>query len=274
MARINVEDSLWSDPRFMRLIVKIGNEFTAIGAVVSAWKIAHRYWCPDKKPIPEAAFKEAGLPEALIEVALADRTPEGIRIRGSEEHFAWWFDKRSAGIRSAEVRKKKFGTAQPGIEHRPNTSEHCSNTPEPLTLTPPLTLKKEYTYAHSAPRNERMDIFPFEAPEKPLVGGGGSQIADALRKAYALYPRKAGKTPGLTRLKPQIKTLEDAEAFTQAVKNFRRQMEHEGREVDKILYFSTFCSKTNWVDWINPDGKLFRDEVTSLHTNEEIGDLG
>ena len=129
-------------------------------------------------------------------------------------------------------------------------------------------------YAHSAPHHERGELLPFEAPEKPLVGGGGSQIADALRKAYALYPRKQGKTPGLTRLKPQIKTLEDAEAFTQAVKNFRRQMEHEGREVDKILYFSTFCSKTNWVDWINPDGKLFRDEVTSLHTNEEIGDLG
>ena len=106
-----IEDSLWNDPRFIRLCIKMGDEFRAAGAVLVAWRVAQRFWCPGKNPIPGAAFKEAELPEILIEVGLADREAGGIRMRGSEEHFAQWFisqkSGRIGGLKSAELRREK-----------------------------------------------------------------------------------------------------------------------------------------------------------------------
>jgi len=111
MARINIEDGLWSDPRFMRLCIKLGDEMRAVGAVVIAWKVAQKYWCPDKQAIPNAAFESAALPIQLVEVGLAESIASGIRMRGSEEHFAWWFQRQEAGRKGGESKASK--TKQP-----------------------------------------------------------------------------------------------------------------------------------------------------------------
>lgn len=129
MARINIEDTLWSDPRFMRLCIKLGDEFKAIGAVVSGWRIAQKFYCPDKAPIPEKDFEQAGLPMALVESGLAEKVDGGIRMRGSEAHFAWWFQRYEAakkgGEASAKKRKKKgVPTANhPGADRVPGTNQ-------------------------------------------------------------------------------------------------------------------------------------------------------
>lgn len=107
MARINIEDSLWSDPRFLKLCIKIGNEMQAIGAVVLAWRLAQRYYCPDRQPIPVDAFERAEMPEALIETGLAERVDDGVRMCGSDEHFAWWFQRQEAGRKGGLAKAKR-----------------------------------------------------------------------------------------------------------------------------------------------------------------------
>lgn len=131
LARINVEDGLWSDPRFMKLCIKTGDQFRAIGLVVLAWKLAHKFWCPSKLPIPEKDFLDAGLDSALIDCGLAEHTPNGVRMKGSEKHFSWWFEKQKAGKRSAQARKKKYGSAQPNS----NTAEQVLNTSSDFSRT-------------------------------------------------------------------------------------------------------------------------------------------
>ncbi len=114
MARLNIEDSIWSDTRFMRLCILLGDEARAVGVIVLGWRTAQRYWCPDRKPIPEADFIAAGLPEQLISCGLAERVDGGVRMRGSEEHFAWWFQRQEAGRRGGEAKaaKQKLAVAR------------------------------------------------------------------------------------------------------------------------------------------------------------------
>lgn len=146
MARINIEDSLWGESRFMQLCAKLGDARTAIGAVILAWKTAQKFWCPDKKPVPIKDWVEAAIGKEMIEVGLARETNEGIYVCGSEQHFAWWFEKqasaRAAGLASAEARKRKFGSAIPfkaSNDHRtpPNTvfGENGENLSEPPNTT-------------------------------------------------------------------------------------------------------------------------------------------
>jgi hypothetical protein len=169
VARINVEDSLWSDARFMRLCVKLGDELRAAGAVLVAWKTAQKFWCPNRQPISEAAFRDANLPDALVEVGLAERMADGVRMRGSEEHFSWWFDKKAAGMKSAAVRKERFGSSQPSntcrtpVHVAPNTPEQRSNAVEPLPL--PLSpntkrLNTKEVSTERSPSAERYGTIP------------------------------------------------------------------------------------------------------------------
>lgn len=118
MARINVEDSLWSDPRFMDLCLLLGDKFKALGVILVAWKMAQKHWCPDRAPIPAHEWFSAGLGKEMTKVGLAREAQGGIYICGSEEHFAWWFQRQEAGKKSAISRKKNSGTAQP---KSPNT---------------------------------------------------------------------------------------------------------------------------------------------------------
>ena len=131
MARLNVEDSLWSDPRFLRLCAKLGDEIQAIGSVILAWKLAQKHWCPNKQLIPENVFKEAGLPEELISIGLAERHKDGIRMRGCEEHFEWWFKKvnsgRLGGLAKASNAKQSLSTSKQNVPSYSSSSSYSEN---------------------------------------------------------------------------------------------------------------------------------------------------
>lgn len=158
MARINVETDLWADPRFQELLIRAGDRHKAKGMVLELFTVAQKHWYPDRKLIPIEEIGRAGL-EALIDVGLAEIQPHGVYCRGSEEAFAWLFEKQEAGKKSAEVRRAKFGTAQPGkarVSRRKktspntvrtmfdddrtlfNTARTVPNSPEALTPSPSL----------------------------------------------------------------------------------------------------------------------------------------
>lgn len=107
MARLNIEDSLWSDQRFLRFCIKVQDEVKAVGYLVMAWRLAQKHWCPERRPIPRAEWEANGLPWSLAESGLAEITEEGVYLKGCEAAFAWWFQKQKAGQRSADARAKK-----------------------------------------------------------------------------------------------------------------------------------------------------------------------
>ena len=148
MARINIENSLFADKRFVELAIKLGCQETALGAMTWCFLVAQKYWFPNKEPIPFKAWESHKLNEKVIECGLAERRENGVYICGSEENFEWLFKASEKGKRSAEARKKKFGTAQPikkEVKKHRTQFALCSGVVEqspnrPEALTPTLTL--------------------------------------------------------------------------------------------------------------------------------------
>lgn len=136
MARINIEDSIYKDKRFIKLILKTGTLESAIGAVFLVWSAAQKYFISTGE-IPFDAWKEQELNDDVIVCGLAYKTETGIKVRGQEEQFAWLRQRSENGLKSGESRRKKELNGRSTVAVLPQ----CG--PEPLTLSPSLSLKKE-----------------------------------------------------------------------------------------------------------------------------------
>ncbi len=215
MARINWEDSIWSDPRFMKLCVKLGDEEKAAGKILMAWRLAQKCWCPDKLPIPKEKWSFGS---DLIEVGLAKESGDGIYMCGSEEHFDWWFKKVNAGkiggLAKASNAKQLLEFAKQNV---PSSSSSSSSS---KTI-----------------HNTRSKSAVAIAPDLDF------------EKVYEKYPRKVGKKRGLTTLKSTIKTPELLLAACQAVDNYKSYLEQSKTEPQFIKHFSTFANE--WTDWLD-----------------------
>lgn len=134
MARINIEDSLYKDDRFLELVLKTGNVYVAKGMMLTAFTLAQKYWLSHRS-IPESAWPKSL--NLLIECNLArfDSKGTSIYVCGSAENFAW-LDRSAKGGRSKSVKKtKSLKNAKPQIENNNVSLEAQPNQTEPLTLT-------------------------------------------------------------------------------------------------------------------------------------------
>lgn len=73
----------------------------------------------------------------------------------------------------------------------------------------------------------------------------------ALLELYKLYPRKRGKTLGMSKAVRQITTPEKYNELKQAIDNYVKLIEAEGTETQYVLHFSTFMSQ--WRDYLEDD---------------------
>jgi len=69
--------------------------------------------------------------------------------------------------------------------------------------------------------------------------------------AYRAYPRKEGKATGMKKLEKTIKTEEEYTCFMQAVNNYATLCKQQGRELQYIKLFSTFCN--HWKDYADAE---------------------
>ena len=132
MARINIEECWWSDPRRSKLIRLLGgDEERADGAVIKMWRTAQEFWKRDHQLVPRRVFEALQSASELIEAGLADDRGDYIYVRGSSEYLEWVKDKTEAGklggLKSAQARREKYGSAQPKSR---STVEAASNQPE------------------------------------------------------------------------------------------------------------------------------------------------
>lgn len=136
MARVNIEECWWSDPRRTTLLLAIG--FEADSAAVNMWRTAQEFWGKGRGLIPYEVFFKLKHAQALIDSGLADVRDRSVYVRGCSERLEWFASKveqaSNAGKKSAEARKRKDGSAQPlgGKGHKyPNEIRTESNGTEP-----------------------------------------------------------------------------------------------------------------------------------------------
>lgn len=216
MARLNLEDSWWTDPRRERLGHLLGDSVLADGVAVRAWRLAQEYWKRGRL-IPESIFNSLRGSPQLLEVGLAGVREvdgeRGIYICGSSEHLEWLKAKKAGGSKggkaSATRPRDSRGRLQKTPKQSPSTVQADSKLDPSLSkpLTLPLTLPLS-----PALEEEKKEEAKFENRE-PLPGGE--------LQAYAVMPgmpahpaaAKKSKFSELTRIKMRSFIAAYAEAY-------------------------------------------------------------
>jgi hypothetical protein len=208
MARINFEDSLWSDPRFLKLCVRLGDEEKAVGRLVIAWRFAQRFWCPDKKPMPEDAWAAAGLGTELIDTGLAKRVEKGIYLSGIEEQFAWWFQRQEAGKKGGDATAKKAKQKVATAKRRVATGKREEAGPK--QNEPSYSSSFSFSSSSSSSDSESYSVGgePANAePPLPVVLNPVGFFIGRYRQAYVSKYGPDAKLDLRGKVQGQIKTL-------------------------------------------------------------------
>lgn len=215
MARINIEDSIHTDDRFIKLTIKLQSYEMALGCLVKAWMVAQKHFISSDRYIPLDVWNKQGLKNEIIEVGLATATDRYIKMAGIEKQFSWLTQRVAAGqkggLKRAENKRKTLATASTRLAD--------------ATLLPPSSV---------------------------LSTQGKKNIINAqfyLESVYKRFAKKMGKTPGLKSLSKSVKTIQDFQDLEIAVDNFNAH--HKATPMAYIPYFSTFANQ--WRDWVDPE---------------------
>lgn len=216
MARINIEDKLMIDPRFILACIKLGDRELAMGIALNFFQVAQKYWCPKMKPIPEKIYRQLRGAELWLEVGLSKRVRGGIYIHGSKANFAWLIQKHDASRKGVESRRNKV------TERSPN------GDPLTLTLTPTL-------------RN----------PPTPLRGCGGFNFGniasdEEILKLHEIFPtRPEGKPSTQTFKKLVFKHCKHRSEFENLLTSCAA-LSSEGREAKFNPTLKSFLENDSW----------------------------
>ncbi len=133
MARINIEECWWTDPRRSALTVIFGSEELADARALRAWRLGQDFWKHGRQLVPKTLFDLLPGASNLVRVGLADVRESFVYVRGSSAYLDWTAEKRQqaieAGKKSAEARRLKDGTAQPRPKKPRTKPERETNEP-------------------------------------------------------------------------------------------------------------------------------------------------
>lgn len=99
MARINIEDSLFKDSRFIDLCIHFKDKQKSLGCLVWAFIVAQKHYLNEENDrlIPYDEWKTQGCDDVLINLGFAEKKDNGIYVCGSEKQFAWLIQRVEAG---------------------------------------------------------------------------------------------------------------------------------------------------------------------------------
>jgi len=138
---------------------------------------------------------------------------------------------------------KSFAEFQYG-HLNPDNRVHKSVLNRLEKVTPSKGLKRPFQGSKDTDTDKDTDA------DKEKGESEGKISAADLEAAYAAYPRKEGKTPGMRAAKAQIKTQSDLCDLVAAISNYKKNLAHKKTEPGFILLWSTFMNQ--WRDWLDP----------------------
>jgi hypothetical protein len=203
MARINIEECWWSDPRRMKLLLKIG--FVADSAAVNMWRTAQEFWSHGRRMIPKDVFDNLEFASDLVGACLAEVKGDMVYVRGSSTYLDWAAEKRQAasagGKKSAQRPRNAKGQLLKTSKQSP--SSHQAE-PKLSQASDSDSVSSSDSKSKSGKENlsEKLEKRPPKAAAK--VEGVGEVIAfycEQWRERYHGNPDVGSKGSG------QVKTL-------------------------------------------------------------------
>lgn len=125
--------------------------------------------------------------------------------------------------------------------NRYKINQNISGADEPLTSPSRGAMDKDKDKDKERDKEKRGDA----RGDLPEVGN------QDLEDAYERYPRKVGKSKGISKAKREVQTRDELANFNQAIANYRAYVLREKTEPSFIKHFSTFVSE--WRDWVSVD---------------------
>lgn len=108
MARINIEEIWWTDPRRSKLGELLGSDQLADGLALQAWHLAQRFWIEEKNGlIPKHIFQSLKNSSELIKAGLAEERGDFVYVSGTSKNNDWLCLRRSAGSKGGKKSAKR-----------------------------------------------------------------------------------------------------------------------------------------------------------------------
>jgi hypothetical protein len=195
MARINIEDSWWSDARRYQLAESLGGSLhLADGLAIEAWKMSQVFWGNGRKKIPIQAFMQIDGFQFLFDNDLAIKHGTFVYVRGTRQLHDWYASVKDGASKGGKSKRKEGKLNESKLE-----AKSKSLTPT-LTPTLPLTLslKKEekqeqdkYGTNGSATQPAHLKNDPPEKPDK-----NDTPLNRSIWESYRLaYEKRYGEDP-------------------------------------------------------------------------------
>lgn len=196
MARINIEDRLWKDPRYELLVAKIG-ENRSLAQLIKLWKLGQKYWALGEKPIPEEVYRSKRFSKALEDAEFVKKHDDGYYVKGSKRRFSWLLQKIEAGKRggSAPKQSQKQKTVK-NQQSKESVSQSVQKAGEQACEKPPILPPS------SAPKREqttKREAFPSETTRPSAASKRGDTafvvaiFCSEYRRRYDVAYRVTGK---------------------------------------------------------------------------------
>lgn len=249
MARINIEECWWSDPRRSALIRIIGNEGLADATAIRIWRLAQEFWVRDRQLVPTEIFNSIEFAEAALRSGLAELRGCFVYVRGSSQYLEWVNKSREAGriggLKSAEARRIKDGDAQPKprstLEATPKHPRSKSKQTEP-------------SYSSSSSSSNSKTGRGRGSVRGILASSGEERPTPRLPKLAELWNAKSGNLPKVTGCSSSRTRLAEA--------RWREQPEEAywGKIIGRVAG-SSFCLGENDRGWRADFDFLIRPET-------------
>lgn len=107
MARINIEEQWWSDPRRSKLARILASEDMADARAIRMWRLAQEFWQHERSLVPLKIFSTLEAWEALLECHLAEVRGEEVYVSGSSQYLDWVFEEKQKRKRGGKKSAKR-----------------------------------------------------------------------------------------------------------------------------------------------------------------------
>lgn len=189
LARINVDECWWTDPRRGVLQDLVGRRF-ADAIMVELWRLSQDFWKQEKRAVPSVVFLRLPEAEAVIQAGLARRISDDfIYVCGSEKYHEWIFLTVQGAIKGGKERARRAirnhsGILQPSTSPPPALHQPVSTL---LSLSSNTKSKSKSTDALNAhPLVEIWEI--HKGPKLPSLRGLNSKRSRAVVARWRDHP--------------------------------------------------------------------------------------
>ena len=117
MARINIEEKWWGDPRRQLICDAAGDSYRVDGVFLRIIKTAQEY-IKEGKPIPHKLFSQFPFSSLFIDHGMCESTENGVWLDGAQKHLGWLGRRVLAGAQGGKVTSPKKRDAAKAREQK------------------------------------------------------------------------------------------------------------------------------------------------------------